>query len=573
MRPLHFTVFVVIFLLAAGTSYSEEVLWAYRTGGSGPAQDNHCGILLDASDNLYTCGEFSGTMDFDPGPGTFELTASGTQDMFITKMDRDGRLLWVRQFGGTGRTGGTLRTFVSDASGNLYVAGGFSGTTDFDPGPGTFNLTDAGGSGFVLKLDPAGGLIWVRQIGYGPWTLAADSSGVRAAGEFIGTVDMDPGPGTFELTGVYPGDGFLVGLDSAGSFVWAGQIAGQEGEEFLFQMVAEPGGGTYVVGQAGGGPVDFDPGPGVQILDAGGFILKLDGAGNFAWVRPITPGGASRAYGAVVDPAGHIHASGYFSGTVDFDPGPGTFIVASADFLDGFITEFDSAGSFIRAAGIGGASQQRVMAIATDSGGSIYATGTFSGTTDFDPGPGTFNLTTTAGSNSVFAAKFDPAYNLVWATGVGGSQSSGAHDIAVDSGNNVHVIGLFNGTVDFDPGPGSLPLTAAGGADVFVWKYGSCDLRLEGGAATSIRFSPDAPSSFDIVTGLLSDLRPNGGYSQADCLGTFSASPATDLSVPAVGNGYYYLARGLSICAAQGYGNSTLDPDPRDALDLAGPCP
>jgi hypothetical protein len=572
MLTRQFTIFVAIVLLSAVRSHSEEVLWVYGTGG--PAQDSHCGILLDASDHLYTCGEFSGTMDFDPGPGTFELTASGTQDMFITKMDRDGRLLWVRQFGGTGGTGGTLRTLGSDADGNLYVAGGFTGTTDFDPGPGTFNLTAAEGSRFILKLDPAGGFIWVRQIGYSPWTLSAGPSGVRVAGEFFGTVDLDPGPGTFELTSVGEGDGFVVGLDSAGTFVWGGQIAGQQGEEFLFRMVAEPGGGTYIVGQGGYGPVDFDPGPGVQILDAGGFVLKLDSAGNFVWVRPITSGGGgSRAYGAVVDAAGHVHASGYFTGTVDFDPGPGTFMLTSVpSFQDGFITEFDSAGSFIRAAQIGGDGPQYVMAIATDSSGSLYATGTFVNTTDFDPGPATFNLTS-AGSSDVYAAKFDPAYNLVWAAGLGGSLGEGAHDIAVDSSNNVHVIGLFNGTADFDPGPGVLPLTSAGGADVFVWRYGSCDIRLEGGAATSIRFSPDAPSSFDIVTGLLSDLHANGDYSQADCLGSFSASPATDLSVPPVGTGYYYLSRGLSICAAQGYGDSTLDPDPRDALDLVGPCP
>ena len=53
-----------------------------------------------------------------------------------------------------------------DASGNVYISGLFSDTVDFDPGPGDHILSSAGGhDGFILKLDPAGNLIWVRQIG------------------------------------------------------------------------------------------------------------------------------------------------------------------------------------------------------------------------------------------------------------------------------------------------------------------------------------------------------------------------------------------------------------------------
>jgi hypothetical protein len=345
-------------------------------------------------------------------------------------------------------------------------------------------------------------------------------------------------------------------------------------EDFLFHMVAEPGGHVYLVGRLGSAdPADVDPGPGVHLLTTRGFVARVDATGNLVWARPINSGYAE-TYGAVVDPAGHIHASGGFLQSVDFDPGPGTFILTSAGGLDGFITEFDGDGTFIRALHISGASSsQNPMALAADSSGNVYATGSFFGTTDFDPGPGTFNLAS-AGSGDVYAAKFDPAGNLVWAAGAGGSLSESAHDIALDSSNNVHVVGLFNGTTDFDPGPGSLPLTSAGAADIFVWKYGSCDIRLEGNAATTIRFGPDAPSlSFDIVTGPLSALRGSGGYSQASCLGSFSANPAADASIPPVGDAYYYLSRGRSICAAQGYGNSTLTPDPRDELDLAGPCP
>ena len=34
-------------------------------------------IITDANGNLYTMGVFSGTHDFDSGPGTFELSSKG----------------------------------------------------------------------------------------------------------------------------------------------------------------------------------------------------------------------------------------------------------------------------------------------------------------------------------------------------------------------------------------------------------------------------------------------------------------------------------------------------------------
>jgi len=95
----------------------------------------------------------------------------------------------------------------------------------------------------------------------------------------------------------------------------------------------------------------------------------------------------------------------------------------------------------------------------------------------------------------------------------------------------------------------------------------SCILRVEGVEPTTIQYV----SSFDLVGGLLSDPPDFWG---ATCIGTFSGIPGTD-SLPALlpGEGRYYLGRGLTDCIAQGYGDSSLDPDPRDDLDLSDPCP
>jgi hypothetical protein len=112
-----------------------------------------------------------------------------------------------------------------------------------------------------------------------------------------------------------------------------------------------------------------------------------------------------------------------------------------------------------------------------------------------------------------------------------------------------------------------------------VYLVVDCGLAVTGASPTTLLFvshddsAAGQPSSFDVATGLLSGLRATRSFSAATCLGTFSGA-ATDAGAnPASGDGRYYLARGRSSCVAAGYGDSSLTPDPRDALDAHTPCP
>ena len=388
-------------------------VWARRLGG--PGEDFGFNVALDAAGNIYTVGRFTGSVDFDPGAETYNLTAAGEHDAFISKLDSAGNFVWARQLGGTGDDVGT--GVALDADGNVYTTGFFNGAVDFDPGPGIYNLISAGDRDiFISKLDSEGHFVWARQMG----GISSDSAAgvdvdvagnVYTVGQFIDTSDFDPGPGTCNLTavgGLYS-DVFVSKLDSAGNFVWAGQLGGDavdDGRSVAVDVV----GNVYTTGDFRW-TADFDPGPGIYNLTAQGsdtFISKLDSAGDFVWARQVGgPSAGVEGNDVGVDTAGNVYTTGYFTFKADFDPGPGIYDLSAAGNFDIFISKLDSAGSFVRAWQMGGPDYEYGSSLALDIEGNVYTVGFFVGTVDFDPGPGTYNLSS-AGSSDVFITKLGP---------------------------------------------------------------------------------------------------------------------------------------------------------------------
>ena len=189
--------------------------------------------------------------------------------------------------------------------------------------------------------------------------------------------------------------------------------------------------------------------------------------GDFVWAKAM--GGTSDEYGhgIFVDISGNVYASGYFWGTVDFDPGPGTFNLTSVGSNDIFTSKLDSNGNFVWAKAMGGTSGDQGHGISVDTSGNVYTTGSFFDTVDFDPGPKTFNLTS-AGSRDIFISKLDSNGNFAWAKAMGGTSSDLGRGIFVDASCNVYTIGYFSDTVDFDTGLGIFNLTSAGLDDIFI---------------------------------------------------------------------------------------------------------
>ncbi|MEO6669702.1 MAG: T9SS type A sorting domain-containing protein [Ferruginibacter sp.] len=357
--------------------------------------------------NISVVGTFSGSVDFDPGSGITFLSASGNSSNYVLKLDINGNFLWAKNIENT-----PVKDFAFDKTGNMYFIGNFVDTVDFDPGPDEYKLISNGETDIVIvKLDAAGDFLWAKSVG----------------GELL---DSSPS----------------IAVDSIGNVYYNG----------WFWLT-----------------VDFDPGPAVNELTAYGsnydtFISKLDTDGNFIWVKQVGGGISTFCYDITLDHSGNVYTAGAYISDTDFDPGPGTNILYASGAIDIYILKLDGAGNFIWAKAMGGpanTANERARSITVASNGDVYTIGTFDPGADFDPGPGTFYLTG-AFPQMTFISKLDSNGNFLWAKGLERGLHNNYMEVKLDALHNLYVSGAFSQTLDSNPGPGTNLFTSAGSSDI-----------------------------------------------------------------------------------------------------------
>jgi hypothetical protein len=391
-------------------------------------------IAVDSTGNVIISGTFTGTINFDPNSGNTSFSAPGRNDVFVAKYDPNGNLIWAKDIVGTAGTIDEGYAVAVDGSGNVVAAGSFQSTATF----GAINLT-AGGSfdSFVTKLSPTGTFLWAKATTGSGSTVAQtagvtfDGSGnVVSTGFFAGTVNFNPGGAPLNLPYAGSRDIFVQKLDPSGNMLWAEAIGSSDVDQGN-SVAADSSGNVYVTGMFSG-PADFNPGTGNTTLTPGGFedafVLKLDGAGQFAWAKDLSESGfnAGQGTGVAVDGSGHVFVAGYFQGTIKLDPSASGAVLTSAGSFDVFTSEFDLAGNFIAAQSDGGTGFDAEFGIGVNTAGQVAIAGRFTGPATF----GTVTLPSEPGK-SIFIAQINSS------TGGGGgpvAPSAPVLDAASDTG-------------------------------------------------------------------------------------------------------------------------------------------
>ncbi len=479
-------------IVQAAQAQIDQPVWVSQFASADNVYSSH--VALAPNDSVYATGRFADSIDVDPSTETFNLISAGGRDVFISKLAADGTLDWAIRLGGDGdeRDGG----IAVDEAGNPHVTGSFEGVVDFDPGTDAVELEAPGlslNSLFITKYDSNGNLIWARNFagmdddsGFDddPAEIELDSSGnVYIVGDFLGTVDFDPGTGTLDMPNGGIGH-FVVKLSVEGDLLWAAQFNGgffPASTEKRHAIAIDSAGNVHVAG-AFAGSVDFDPGNSFSVLQSGGngtddiYVCKLDTDGEFVWARKFTGQSQSQAESIAVDLAGSVYTTGVFEGDFEFDPLAGTALLtgaAGSATIPGsaFVSKLSEVGTFVWATQISGTSIG--TAVTADTSGEVFIAGGFEETADFDPLVRALPLTSAGGVDMfiMLQAAADGAVLAVQHISAAGSIY--AQDLLTDNENNFLVVGEFEDTVDFDPGADALELTSAGGLDAFVGRMGT----------------------------------------------------------------------------------------------------
>ena len=396
--------------------------WARRMGGP-TSKDAAYSIALDANGNAFITGLFKGAASFEnAGAGSgfvvgsaVNYTSAGGTDIFIAKFNASGTLQWVKKMGGTKDDSGYA--IALDKSGDAYITGWFSATANLDPN-GTLNITAYGTTApisyptdiFVSKIKSNGNTGWSKQMGGGGYEfgfgIKVDANkNVYSTGGFQDNnttsphTDFDPGSGTVKLSSAGGTDIFVSKLDSTGAYSFAKAMGGG-GDDFGSAITLDKSGNILTTGVFEA-TANFDPN-GTQKLTASGsssyfdiYVSKLTSSGVYVWANVFGGSGDDAGLAITVDTSNNIYTTGGFQNTVDFNNGASpakSFTAPGTKLYDIYVSKTTAAGAYVWTQQYGGADNDGGQGIAVDMNGSVYVTGGFKKTVDFDPSNATDNL-------------------------------------------------------------------------------------------------------------------------------------------------------------------------------------
>jgi hypothetical protein len=418
-------------------------------------------VKIDSMGNFYIMGYKTGPADYDPGEGITGNSGTVHLDVYFIKLNSDREFQWAKHWwGGEGSNSASKGGYCIDSQGYIYLGVWYSNEKHFQKFDGD------GNSLWDLELDAI-----INQI------IVDENDDLYIAGSFGESPDFDPGDGVDIRTSNGESDIYLSKFDSSGSFQWV-RTWGGINSEWPREIAYDFNGNIYLVGEYRE-TVDFDPGPGIDYHTSNGlgdaFLSCFDMDGTYRWARTWGGPKSDEAHHVIANSSGVVYVGGFFQETVDLDPGGGEDIHIAITGYDSHISRFDSSGSFEFAyiwdnlTMFLGADN---VDIGFDNMNNLYITGRFSVDVDLDPTDGEDIFITGEGNNN-YLSKFDPAGNYLWSIAWGGKEGhTRSHDIALDNLGNAYVLGTFWGVdCDFDPGPGVENIIAHGYLVLYLSKF------------------------------------------------------------------------------------------------------
>ena len=294
---------------------------------------------------------------------------------------------------------------------------------------------------------------WIKYYGSkgfdGIVNLTTDKSGnIYAVGMFSDTINLDSTTTKHQYIATGKTDGLLFKLSSSGAVLWSRVIHGN-GNEMCTDISINENGIIYIVGNYSDS-TNLDFGVPVNIFHPSGVFSMMMDTMNYLYGVMVAPiNGDIRVISGA---SGNSYIAGSYSGTADFNPSMGSYKQVSNGESDCYVAKYNILGQFVWAKTFGGNQYDGIYDMVLDKHENIITIGTFENTVDFNPNTGIYNLSSKGGQEA-FVQKLDSSGNFIWAHSFGGTSSDLGYGLAIDSKDNIYATGVFQWTVDFDPGP------------------------------------------------------------------------------------------------------------------------
>ena len=494
--------------------------WNMSIGGTG--QDGVYDNTIDASGNIYNCGFFKNTVDFDPSANSYGISVNvgiTKPDAFVQKLDAQHNFLWAKSFSSSSGETETARSIATDANNNVYVLGTYNGNIQLDLSDSTVwgGGVTTSHRPFLVKLDSAGNYLW----GYGWKTtgsagemevfkLLVDAAGkIFIGGYYSGTVDFDPTNNSNQSYSSTNREAFLLRISTAGTLEKVRTISSSN--KCLFNtMEMDQQSNIYFTGDFQGS-IDFDNGAGSQIVNSSGassmYLSKVDTGFNHIWAA-----GSGAGYSRValsISSSGFLYYTGYFSFTRDLEFGAGTQNFTSSGSSDVYIIKMDTSGTTHWIKTIGGVGNETSRALEVTPQENIQIAGSFFGTVDIDPSSNVFNVTA-VGQRDCYVLKLDSAGSFISGASYGSSDYDEVYEILVPSENEFYISGYYYDTLDVDPTSGILNIISNGNTDFYLIKLNTCSPSLAGITDTACgSYTVPSGTATYATSGTYNDTIPN----------------------------------------------------------------
>lgn len=172
-----------------------------------------------------------------------------------------------------------------------------------------------------------------------------------------------------------------------------------------------------------------------------------------SFARIVDSAGSDIGYGATVDSSGNVYLAGEYNGTPTIKDQSGNSLgtLPASTVQAAFLCKFDSSGTYQWSRIIDGSSDQIGLAVACDTTGNVYISGTYNGSPSIKTQNGTVLATLPAdlSTSGAFAAKFDSSGTYLYSRLVDSTTGDcSMNGVACDASQNMYVCGSYtSGTV------------------------------------------------------------------------------------------------------------------------------